>query len=85
MAALGADGQPDLTNRRYLAAALARSRDVETRRTAAQLAPGPPEHTDGVGFSFDEVVAKWVEEESAYADELAPLVTRLRAVLPDVF
>jgi hypothetical protein len=85
VAALGADGQPDVTNRRYIAAGLARSRDAETRRIAAQLTPAPPEPTEGIGFSFDEVVAKWVEEESAYADELAPLAARLRAVLPDVF
>jgi hypothetical protein len=85
IAALGEDGQPDVANRRRLAAALARSRDHDTRRIAQQLTPGPPlPHADDIGYTFDEVVAEMLEHD-LYADDVAPIAARLRASLPDVF
>lgn len=47
-----------LTERRYVAAALSRSADLDARRQALRLAPGPPEHAaEAVSFTYDEVIA----------------------------
>lgn len=52
-----------VTERRYLAAALSRSGDLDARRRALQLAPGPPDHDpDAAGFTYDEVIANSLPE-----------------------
>jgi hypothetical protein len=85
VAALDEHAQTNISIRRELAARLARSHDADTRRIAHQLVPGPPQPAPGgVGYTFDEVVASSVHEDW-YADDVAPIAARLRAVLPDVF
>lgn len=73
--------RPDLeqTSRRYLAAALVRSADLQVRRRALLLAPPPavPEE-DSIGYTYDEVVAHNLLSLMGHTlKDLRPLADRL--------
>jgi hypothetical protein len=73
---------PDVTSKRYLAAALRASQSELARRRGQMQEPGPPEHEPGaIGFTFDEVVHHNLEDSfGEHLDALRPLAERLAEV-----
>jgi hypothetical protein len=70
---------PDVTSKRYLAAALRASKSEIARRRGDLQQPGPPEREHGaIGYTFDEVVHHNLDDWIGhYLDALRPLAERL--------